>query len=67
MNDLTFCSATSIAAAIRTKDVSSREVVDAHLEHIQRVNPPLNAVVRVLAESARREARAVDEALARGD
>jgi len=67
MSDLTFRSATSIAAAIRRKDVSSREVVDAHLDHIQRVNPPLNAVVRVLAESARREARAAEEALARGD
>src|SRR6266851_744424 len=67
MSDLTFRSATSIAAAIRRKDVSSREVVDAHLDHIQRVNPPPNAVVRVLAESARREARTADEALARGD
>ena len=67
MSDLTFRSATSIAAAIRRKEVSSREVVDAHLDHIQRVNPPLNAMVRVLAESARREARAADEALARGD
>ncbi len=42
-------------------------MLDAHLDHIQRVNPPPNAVVRVLAESARREARAADEALARDD
>src|ERR1700690_1551920 len=67
MNDLIFRSATALAAAIRRKDVSSLEVMDAHLDHIQRVNPPLNAVVRVLAESARREARAADDALARGD
>src|SRR6266849_632728 len=67
MIDLTFRSATSVAAAIRRKVVSSREVVDAHLDYIHRVNPPPNAVVRVLAESARREARAADEALARGD
>jgi amidase len=67
MNELTFRSATAIAAAIRRKEASSREVVDAHLDHIQRVNPPLNAVVRLLAESARREARAADEALSRGD
>jgi amidase len=67
MNDLIFRSASSIAAAIRGKDVSCLEVMDAHLDHIQRVNPPLNAVVRVLAESARREAGAADDALARGD
>lgn len=67
MKDLTFASATSLAAAIRNKEVSSREVIDAHLEQIERVNPPLNAVVRVLAETARAEASKADQAIARGD
>jgi amidase len=67
MTDPTFRSATSLAAAIRRKSISSREVVDAHLEQIERVNLPLNAVVRVLAESARQQARKADETLARGE
>ena len=66
MNDITFQSATAIAAAIRRKEVSSREVIDAHLKHIERENPRLNAVVRVLAESARAEATQADEAIAGG-
>ena len=43
-------SALELAADIRTKKVSSREVVDAHLERIAQVNGHVNAVVRVLAE-----------------
>ena len=67
MQQLTYASATSLASAIREKQVSSREVVDAHLEHIQRENPRLNAVVLVLAESARAAATLADQAVARGD
>jgi amidase len=67
MNDLTFQSATWLAAAIRRKDLSSREVIEAHLEQIERANPPLNAVVHVLAQTAREAARKADDAVARGD
>ena len=67
MTDLTFRSATSLAAAIRDKELSCRELIDAHLEQIERANPPLNAVVRVLAETARQQAREADEALERGE
>jgi amidase len=67
MTDLTFRSALSLAAAIRGKEVSCAEVVGAHLEQIERANPPLNAVVRVLAESARQQALEADHAVARGD
>jgi len=67
MQDLTFASAVSLAAAIRAKKVSSREVIDAHLAQIERVNPRLNAVVRVLADSARSAAAEADRAVARGD
>ena len=67
MNDLTFSSASKLAAAIRRKDVSSLEVIEAHLGQIERVDPRLNAVVRVLADAARSAARGADAALARGD
>ena len=46
--------ANELAAMIASKQVSSREVVDAHLARIEEVNPRLNAVVRVLADEARR-------------
>ena len=64
--DITAASATSLAAAIRAKQVSSAEVVDACLARIAAVNPTLHAVVQLTAEAARREAAAADTALARG-
>ena len=67
MQELPFTSAVALASAIRRKEVSSREVVDAHLSQIERENPRLNAVVRVLADSARAEADAADHAVARGE
>ncbi|MBI3516535.1 MAG: amidase [Proteobacteria bacterium] len=62
--DLTAASAGTLAAAIRAKEVSSVEVVNAYLARIEQVNPRLNAVVQLTAEAARREAAAADAALA---
>lgn len=58
-------SATEIAAAIRARTVSSREMVEASLARIARVNPVLNAVVALDAEQALAAADAADAALAR--
>jgi amidase len=66
MNDIIYASATTLARAIRAKDVSSAEVVRAYLQRIAEVNPPLNAVVQLRAEAAQAEAQAADAALARG-
>ena len=60
-------SALDLAAAIAGGEVSSREVVTAHLERIEAVNPKLNAVVRVLAEDAMAAAGRADEAVAAGE
>ena len=59
--------ANELASMIATKQVSSREVVDAHLERIEQVNPAVNAVVRVLADEARAAADAADRAVRAGD
>jgi amidase len=67
MPDLVFRSAASLAAAIRNREISSLELIDAHLDHIARSNPPLNAVVHLLADQARAEARRADEAIANGN
>ena len=60
-------SALELAAAIRGKEVSSAEVVEAHLARIDEVNGSLNAVVRVLADGARAGAAAADAAVAAGE
>ena len=44
--------ATALAALIRTKQLSSREVVQAHLDRIEAVNPKISAVVTLMAEQA---------------
>lgn len=60
-------SATDLASAIRNKQVSSQEVVQAHLDRIAAVNEELNAITAVLAEEALRLATAADQAVAAGD
>lgn len=67
MEKITFASATTLARAIREQQVSPQEVVDAYLARIAAINPALNAAVQLRAEAARAEARAADEALARGE
>ena len=67
MNELIYRSAKSIAKGIRDKEFSAAEVVEAHLARIEEVNSRLNAVVQFASDRARTEARAADEALARGD
>ena len=66
-NDLIFASATSLAEAIQKKTISSQELVEAYIGRIEAVNPQLNAVVQLAAETALTEARAADAALARGE
>jgi fatty acid amide hydrolase 2 len=58
-------SASQLAAWIRARRVTSRAVVDAHLDEVERVNPELNAVVMPRFREARSEADAADERLAR--
>jgi Asp-tRNA(Asn)/Glu-tRNA(Gln) amidotransferase A subunit family amidase len=66
MTDLAFQPAFEIADRIRRKQVSAAEVVETHLQRIERFNPRLNAYIHVAAEAARRQARAADEALVGG-
>ena len=62
--EICFLSATELARRIRAKDLSATEVMEAHLEQIERVNPKVNAIVTLLPELALGQARAADEALA---
>jgi aspartyl-tRNA(Asn)/glutamyl-tRNA(Gln) amidotransferase subunit A len=58
--------ATRLAELIRTRQLSSREVVQAHLDRISAVNPQINAVVTLMAETALTSADAADKAVASG-
>jgi len=58
--------AVDLAARIRRKQLSAREVMEAHLARIARVNPKINAIVTLVAERAMDDARKADEHQARG-
>jgi Asp-tRNA(Asn)/Glu-tRNA(Gln) amidotransferase A subunit family amidase len=58
--------ATTLASLIRTKQLSSREVVQAHLDRIAAVNPKINAIVTLVAEQALNDADAADREVANG-
>src|SRR5262245_17253554 len=50
-SDLCFTPARALVDLIRTRQVSAREVMIAHLEQIRRVNPTINAIVAKLDDS----------------
>ncbi|HEX6129048.1 MAG TPA: amidase [Candidatus Limnocylindria bacterium] len=64
--DLWRMSALMLAEAIRSRQASSREVIEAHLRRIEALNPAINAVTVVLGEQAIEAAMAADRALAHG-
>ena len=67
MTDLSVAStARDQAAAVRSREISARELLDLHLARIAERNPELNAIVSLDEERARAGARAADEALASG-
>jgi len=67
MSELWRNGAVELAAMIRDREVSSREVVQAHLDRIEAVNPHLNAIVRLLPDQALAAADAADRAVADAD
>jgi len=66
VNSLLSLSATKQAALIRNRQLSSVELIQAHLSHISAVNSSINAVVELLGGRALDQARLADDALARG-
>src|SRR6266404_3609736 len=67
MSEIWQLSASELAQRIARRQLSSVEVVDAHLARIDEVNPALNALVRVLADEARAGAALADKKLAAGE
>jgi amidase len=54
-------SAVEMARLIRTKKLSAREALEAHLKQIERVNPKVNAIVTLVPEMAAAAAAKADE------
>ena len=52
---------------IGARTLSAREVMEAHLAQIERVNPKVNAIVTLLADQAMEGAIATDDAIASGE
>ena len=64
-SDIFYFDATKLAELIRTRAVSPVEVVQAHLDRIEALNPKLNAIV-ALADDALEAARAAEAAVLAG-
>jgi amidase len=66
-NGFAWLPATEQLAAMDAKEVSSAELVDLYVSRIDEYNAPLNAIVTIDADTARRAATEADAARARGD
>ena len=65
--EICFLSAVEMARLIRTKKLSAREVLAAHLKQIEHVNPKVNAIVTLVPEMAAEAAAKADERQARNE
>jgi amidase len=67
-SDICFMTAVEMAGRIRNKELSAREALDAHLRQIERVNPKpkVNAIVTLVTDQAKKDARLADDAIAKG-
>jgi len=64
--DLIYSDATKLAELIRTREVSPVEVMQAHLDRIEAVNPKVNAIVTI-ADGALKSAKDAEAAVLKGD
>lgn len=59
-------SALDLAQKLRRKQLSARELLDAHLRQIAAVNPKVNAIVTLVPDLAQQAAKLADESAAKG-
>ena len=64
--NITERSATDLARAIRTGELTSREVVEAHIERLEQAQPHTRAIARDRFDAALQDADAADERVAGG-
>lgn len=63
---LCFKSARELVALIAKRKISVQEVMAAHLEQIDQINPKINAICTLAADEAMLRAKSMDEELGRG-
>ncbi|MCB1152353.1 amidase [bacterium] len=61
MDPLLFDSGLELARKIKSREITSTDAVEAHIRHIELVNPIVNAMVKDRFNKARAEARRADE------
>lgn len=64
--DIYYKDATELSRSIATKELSSLEVVQAHIDRVTEINPNLNAIVQLQADEALTRAKQADIAIAQG-
>ncbi|MFT5803136.1 MAG: amidase [Candidatus Paceibacteria bacterium] len=67
MDELAFADATTLAAKIRDKSISSVELLEHYVQRVERYNGDINAVIVTQLDRARIRAADADAALARGE
>ena len=65
--EIAFLSATELGTAIRSKQISPVEAVEAYLERIQRIDPKVNSYITVCADQALADARQAEAEIQRGE
>ena len=66
-NEICYLTAREIREKIGKRELSATEVMEAHLNQIDRVNPTVNAIITLHPDQAMDSAQAADAAIARGD
>jgi amidase len=67
-DDICFMNAVDMAALLRSKKISAREVMQAHIKQIAKVNAKVNAIITVIPEDElMAQALAADESIAKGN
>ncbi len=66
MNDVVFTTARAQREAFLNKQISAQELLHAHLVHIAKVNPAVNAIITLDADGAMAHAAHIDALYARG-
>jgi amidase len=66
-SQICFSTAVELLHRIHEKELSARELMEAHLSQIERLNPELNAIVTLHPDRALEGAKAADERQAHGE
>ncbi|MFT7685940.1 MAG: amidase [Candidatus Azotimanducaceae bacterium] len=67
MDEIAFSDATSLVARIKSKEISSLELLEHYLARVDKYNKQVNAIVATQVEEATARAKAADAALAKGE